>query len=231
MSEATEQTIIEIDDCWNHIGVWGTEKPRCPKLDDVVHCRNCEVYSSAGRQMLDRRLPEGYENNWAMVYAESKQQSITGTEAITIFRLGEEWMALPTDYIQEITDVCTVHSIPHHAAAELRGLVNLRGQLRICFSLGSLMNIEKAETYSGKETKERIYERMIAITHQNSQYVFLVSEVKGTHRYHPKQLKEPPSTLSQATGTFTLGIIEWEGLEVACLDSELLFYNLEKKLA
>ena len=46
-----------IDDCWNRIGVWGTETPRCPKLEDVVHCRNCEVYSAAGRLVLERRLP------------------------------------------------------------------------------------------------------------------------------------------------------------------------------
>lgn len=231
MNKPIQQVIRDIEDCWNHIGVWGTQTPRCSKLDDVIHCRNCDVYSSAGRQMLDRGLPEDYENNWARVYAESKQQNIIGTEPITIFRLGKEWMALPTNSIQEITDICTVHSIPHQTAPELRGLVNLRGQLRICFSLGQLMHIEKAETYAGQEDKKRIYERMIAITYHESQYVFLVSEVKGTHRYHPNQLQAPPATLSKATGTFTRGMLEWEGHEVACLDSELLFYSLEKKLS
>ena len=207
MSHSLPEITIEIDDCWNRIGVWGTQTPRCEKLADVIHCRNCEVYASAGRQMLDRTLPDDYENTWANVYAESKQQELAGTEAITVFRLGHEWMAIPTAKVDEITDVRTVHSIPHHPAPEIRGLVNLRGQLRICFSLGQLMNIEKAETCSGQDEKKRIYERMMAITHNHSQYVFLVSEVRGTHRYHPQQLKEPPATLSQATGTYTTGIL------------------------
>ena len=231
MSIPAADTQMELDDCWNRFGVWGTQRPRCPKLADVIHCRNCDVYSAAGRRVLERSLPADYENHWARFYGQRKQKSIAGTESVTIFRLGEEWMALPTASIQEITDVCTVHSIPHHAAPELRGLVNLRGQLRICFSLGQLMGIKKAETHSGKERKTRVYQRMICIIHNEAQYVFLVSEVKGTHRFRPDQLQEPPATLAQATGTFTRGILEWEGHEVACLDAELLFYSLEKKLA
>ena len=231
MSDKEQEVVAEIEDCWNTIGVWSVQTVRCNKLEKVIHCRNCDVYSAAGRQMLERRIPEDYENTWAEIYREDKQQRLIGTESVTIFRLGHEWMALPTSSIQEITDVCSVHSIPHKKTNILRGLVNIRGQLRICVSLGTLMDIDKAESYSGKDTKERIYERMIAINHNGDQYVFLVSEVKGTHRYHPQDLKSPPATLSQAAGTFTRGIIIHDGIEVACLDEELMFYSLEKKLS
>jgi len=231
MSNQEEDLVTEIEDCWTTIGVWSTLPIRCPKLKEVIHCRNCEVYSAAGRKMLERRLPDGYENTWAEIYREDKQQRLVGTESVTIFRLGNEWMALPTSSIQEITDVCSVHSIPHHNTNILRGLVNLRGQLKVCVSLGQLMEVDKAETHSGKDTKERIYERMIAVKHNDDQYVFLVSEVKGTHRYHPQDLQSPPATLSQAAETFTCGILSYDGLEVACLDEELMFYSLEKKLA
>lgn len=231
MNDQANQTEIEIDDCWNSIGVWSSVVSRCSKLDEVIHCRNCEVYSTAGRTMLERRIPDGYEDTWAEIYREDKKQKLAGTESVTIFRLGNEWMALPTSFIQEITDVTSVHSIPHHSKSVLRGLVNLRGQLKICVSLGQMMKIDKAEAYTGKETKERIYERMIAVKHNDAQYVFLVSEIRGTHRYHPKDLQIPPATLSQAAGTYTRGIIQWQGHEVACLDAELMFYSLEKTLA
>jgi chemotaxis-related protein WspD len=181
--------------------------------------------------MLARRLPADYEDTWAEIYRDDKQQKLAGTESVTIFRLGNEWMALPTSSIQEVTDVSSVHSIPHRTAPVLRGLVNLRGQLKICVSLGQLMEIDKGEVYSGKETKERIYERMITVKHNDNQYVFLVSEVKGTYRYHQDELQAPPATLSQARGTYTCGIIHWQGREVACLDAELMFYSLEKQLA
>ncbi len=222
---------IKVDDCWNTIGVWSNANPRCEKLEKVIHCRNCEVYSAAGRRMLERPLPDGYENEWATIFSIEKKQQSVGTKSVTIFRLGKEWMALPTTSIQEITDVCSVHSIPHHSTAVLRGLVNLRGQLKICISLGQLMEIEKAERYTGKETKERIYERMIAVKHNDSQYVFLVSEVSGTFLYNEYDLKPAPATLSQAAGTYTQGILAWKDKAVACLDAELLFYSMEKKLA
>jgi len=220
-----------VNDCWNTIGVWSDTKKRCEKLVDVIHCRNCTIYSAAGRSMLERSLPDDYESNWAEIFSEIKKDKLLGFESVTIFRLGNEWMALPTNSIQEVTDVCSVHSIPHNKTPVLRGLVNLRGQLKICVSLGQLMDIEKAEKYSGQDTKERIYERMISVEHNESQYVFLVSEVSGTFHYHPSELKPAPSTLSQSAGTFTRGIIEWKNNYVACLDAELLFYSMEKKIA
>ncbi|VAX00135.1 hypothetical protein MNBD_GAMMA22-1145 [hydrothermal vent metagenome] len=181
--------------------------------------------------MLERPLPDGYESEWASIFSVKKNRHVIGTKSVTIFRLGKEWMALPTTAIQEITDVRSVHSIPHQKTNVLRGLVNLRGQLKICISLGQLMEIEKAERYTGEKTKERIYERMIAVKHNGSQYVFLVSEVSGTFHYNEQDLKPAPATLSQAAGTYTQGILSWKQHAVACLDAELIFYSMEKKLA
>ena len=229
-SATKSESGIAIDDCWNRIGVWGKETPRCSKLEQAVHCRNCEIYSSAGRTVLDRRLPADYEADWAQVYSEAKAEQIVGTESVTIFRLGDEWMALPTGIVQEITDIKVIHTVPHRASRVLRGLVNLRGQLKICISLGQLMEIDKAERVIAG-SKRRTYERMVAVSHNGSEFVFPVSEVKGTHRFHPEELKAPPATLSQAKGTYTRGILSWQDHDVACLDTELVFYSLEKRLS
>ena len=221
---------IEIDDCWNKIGVWSDKKTLCPKLVDVIHCRNCEIYSAAGRTVLERKLPEEYEKKWAEVYSESKKEKISSTESITIFRLGNEWLALPTNIIEEVSDVSIVHSIPHQRTSVLKGLMNLRGQMSICVSLGQLLEIEKYRK-GNDDIRNRTYERIIAINHNKSSFVFLVSEVKSTYRLRPGELKEPHSTLSLANGTFTKGILSWQGQDVAYLDTELLFYTLDKKLA
>jgi chemotaxis-related protein WspD len=221
---------IELDDCWNKVGVWGNKTTRCPKLKDVIHCRNCEIYSIAGRTVLERKIPDKYEEKWAAVYSKSKKEKISGTESITIFRLGSEWMALPTKIIEEITDVKEVHSLPHQRSSILKGLMNLRGQMSICVSLGQLLEIEKYQN-KNQDVRNRTYERIIAINHNNSSFVFLVSEVKSTYRLHPNELKEPHSMLALAKGTFTKGILSWQGQDVAYLDAELLFYSLDKKLA
>jgi len=221
-------TKVKIDDCWNQIGVWGDTTNRCPRLEEVIHCRNCDIYSAAGKIVLERRLPEQYQDQWAKVYSESKDENISGTESITIFRLGDEWMALPTNIIEEITDISTIHSLPHKKSKIVRGLMNLRGQMSICVSLGHLMDIGKTEKIKSTDSRNRTYERMIAIKHNGSSFVFLVSEVRSTYRYRPDELKEAPSTLK---GAFTRGIISWKGHEISCLDTELLFYTLRNKLA
>ena len=223
--------VIDINDCWNQIGVWGDKKSRCPKLDEVIHCRNCEVYSEAGRTVLERQIPDEYEAKWAKVYSESKKEKISGTESVTIFRLGHEWLALPTNIIDEVTDISAIHSLPHQRSSIIRGLMNLRGQMSICVSLGQLLEIEKHEQHENLDARNRTYERMIAVSHNESSFVFLVSEVRSTYRLRPEELKEPPSTLTHAKGTFTRGILSWKEHDVACLDAELLFYNLDMKLA
>lgn len=219
---------IDIDDCWNKIGVWGNKVTRCPKLDDVIHCRNCATYSLAGRTVLERNIPDEYQNKWAQIYSETKKEKITGTESVTIFRLGDEWLALPTNIIKEVTDVSVVHSLPHHKNPALRGLMNLRGQISICVSLGQLLGVEKSGHNYNNDERNRTYERMIAINHNGSNFVFLVSEVKTTYRYEPNELKDPPSTLSHTKGTFTKGMLTWKDHEISCLDAELLFYSLGK---
>lgn len=220
---------IQIDDCWNHIGVWGSEQPRCDKLSKHIHCRNCEVYAEAGRKILERRLPEEYESAWANIYAKEKTQEVAGTESVTIFRLGSEWMALSTQIIREILEIQPTHSIPHRQNPILRGLVNLNGQLRICVSLGRLLDIQKAEEIS-HSSSARVYNRMLNIGDNANDFVFIVSEVKDTYRIDPSMLKPAPATLSKAKGTFTQGIIKWEGHDVALLDYELLFYSLGNNL-
>jgi chemotaxis-related protein WspD len=56
-----------IDDCWNRIGVWAKGNRDCPKLKDVGHCVNCEVFSSAGRQLLECEAPRGYLEEWTVL--------------------------------------------------------------------------------------------------------------------------------------------------------------------
>ena len=76
--------------CWKTIGVWGSEKPRCPKLEEVIHCRNCDQFTQAGRNLLERELPEEYQSEWGQIFAVKKIDAPVGTVALVIFRIEEE---------------------------------------------------------------------------------------------------------------------------------------------
>lgn len=220
---------IEIHDCWNHIGVWGRETPRCPKLDKVVHCRNCEVYADTGRRILERPLPESYLQDWRTVLSQEKQEKHRDTRTLVVFRLGDEWMGLPADLFSEITEMRPIHRLPHRSNNMLLGLVNIRGELKLCVSLGKLLNLDKGGKLE-KNTKVRHYQRLAVIGKDSNQFVFPVSEVLGIERFNDSDLHTAPASVTLAKSTYTRGMLELGEKRIACLDHELLLYTLEKRL-
>src|SRR5262245_12198327 len=123
-------------DCWNKIGVRGDRT--CPELAKVVHCHNCPVHPAAGRHFLDAPSPTGYLEEWTQRLAAPEEESATDLHSVLVFRLAEEWLALPVRVLVEVTPPYPVHRIPHRAGL-LAGLVNIRGELHLCVHLARLL--------------------------------------------------------------------------------------------
>ena len=92
-------------DCWNQIGVWSRQAAKCDKLPEVVHCRNCEVYTNAGRQALERRVSEEYSEQWMQTYAQVQSEARRKADSLVAFRLGKEWFGLSTLYFKSIENL------------------------------------------------------------------------------------------------------------------------------
>ena len=219
---------LQLDDCWNRIGVWSKDKASCPELEQVAHCRNCARYSAAGRQVLDRPTSDTYRREWTERFSEPRQEENRNARSALLFRLGDEWMALQSSCIDEITPLRSIHSLPRTEGTLIKGLVNIRGELRLCVSLGALLHLEKArEDYV---SDREIHERMISVTWNDQSFVFPASEVHGIHRYGDEELQASPATVSKSKSSFTTGIVKWKDRHVGILDTELLFYALSKGL-
>lgn len=228
MSTHDDQPQKTLDDCWNRIGVWSRQETRCPELKRFVHCRNCDRYSSAGRRMLERVVPEDYRAEWTRRFSHKNETAESCNHSVLLFRLGDEWLGIRSQYVNEITEIRTIHSLPHRENPAVKGLVNIRGELRICISIGSFLQLEKArESYI---TDHEILERMILVERDEQSFVFPVSEVFGTYRYTDRQVRTPPATVANAKNNFTNGIIAWNDTHVGIIDHELLFYALSRGL-
>src|ERR1051325_6490730 len=140
--ELDAEAPLAIHDCWNTIGVEGNGT--CRELVKFIHCRNCPVYSSAGRQLLDRPLPAEYRREQAEHYAQAKRFSQPSRLSVVLFRLGAEWLALPTSAFQEVAERRGLHTLPHRRRGLALGLVNVRGELLICASLARLLGLEQS---------------------------------------------------------------------------------------
>jgi len=219
----------KIVNCWNSIGVWGKEKPRCPVLDSVIHCQNCEKYTQAGRQALAREIIQ-ISDEELLKYSEVRQEkNQTDTESIMILRLGDEWFAIPSKICLLVSEDRPVHSIPHLKHDYIKGIVNITGEVQLCFSLGALLGVKEGkEIQTGNH--RGLYNCLIVISFDGRHYVFPASEFRGLYRYHKSELLNIPATIHQETARFLTGVINWNTLNIGCINTNLLFSTLERKI-
>jgi len=213
--------------CWKKIGVFSREKASCPELKSVIHCRNCNTFIKAGRNLLERDLPLEYLNEWTEVIAAKKIEESPGTISVVIFRICEEWLAFSTNLYAEIIDPERFHTLPHRKNPVLLGLVNVHGELQICISLKNLLDL-KGNTEKVKENKG--YKRMMVINHNGEQWVFPVDEIHGIYRVHPDNFQNIPVTVKKSGTSFTRNIFCWKNKNVAYLDDELVFTTLKRSV-
>jgi len=216
--------------CWSTIGVWGADNEKCPRLKDVLHCRNCEVYSSAGRSLLARAIPEDYQDYWTDLLAKEKTRKSSESLSIVVFRLGDEWLGLPTKMIKEISEMRPVHGIPNSKSAVVKGLVNVRGELKLWVSMGALLSVDKGSHALSPASRKSFLERLVIFVKDGDQFVFPVSEIIGTHRIWKESIREVPATAANSIYSHLAGLFELEGRHVGLLDQELLFNSLQRNL-
>jgi chemotaxis-related protein WspD len=226
----TEQKkFVPPDSCWNSIGVWGTVVPRCPKLVEFIHCQNCDVFHVASLQVYDRDIPEDYRQEWTELLAGSKEAVVRDARTVIVFRIGDEWVAISTSLCKEISRMMKIHRLPHNKSQILKGVVNNGGEIRICFSLGNLLGVERAEQVFGDEF-QNVYARMIVMNVAGQHYVFPVSEIKGLLKYSDADRSPLPETMLASSASYMSGVIKWGDISVGCLDEALLTAQLERNI-
>jgi chemotaxis-related protein WspD len=218
---------MSLDPCWNKKGVWGDGT--CEELPNAVHCRNCGVYSQAASELLDREIDPQYRAAATEKIRAAQVLQERATGSAVIFRIGSEWLALPTRVFHEVCTLRPIHSLPHRRHQHVVGIVNVRGALLICVSLHALLGIEAAAPAAA--SRNLVLGRLLVAGEADERLVFPVDEIHGIHRYHPAQLGEVPATISKATATYTRSMLSWQNRAVGLLDDELLFPALNSSLS
>lgn len=214
-------------DCWQHIGVWGNGS--CGELTAHLHCRNCPTYAAAAMRLLDARPPTGYRREWTEHIAERNAQAATGTPLL-VFRVGDDWLALGMSAMEEVGELRRIHTLPHRREGVLLGVVNVRGELLACVSVGRLLGLEKG-VGAGGALPGKSAGRLLVIHHGGERYAFPVTEVRGVQ--HLVLPTEPPAFAPEdrIMGAAGRCRVEWRGRSVCCLEEEKLFAALSRSLA
>jgi chemotaxis-related protein WspD len=253
-----------IDDCWNRIGTRGDQS--CPALAEWTRCLNCPVFERAAARLLDRPVSDAAVDTAAdarriaspeqpgdapveVVNADSSGNSNSSesaqssqTHSAVVFRVADEWLALPTATLKQIEDLRPIHSLPHRRNRVVLGLVNVRGALTMVVSLGELLRLDRtgaakpaSDASPGAEPGAHVsrsgrYARMLVVAHDCEPVVFPVDEVHGVVRYAAGALKPVPDTLTRSSAAHAAGVLGWQGKTVGVLDAARVFASLTQSL-
>lgn len=223
VSLATPRPMV---DCWQHIGVWGNGS--CGELEAHLHCRNCPTYAAAAMRLLDSRPPAGYRREWTEHIAERAVAAAVGTPLL-VFRVGDDWLALGMSAMEEVGELRRIHTLPHRREGVLLGVVNVRGELLACVSVGRLLGLEKG-VGAGSALPDKSAGRLLVVHHGGERYAFPVTEVRGVqHLVLPAEsaAAAPEDRIMGAAGHSR---VEWRGRSVCCLDEGKLFAALSRSL-
>jgi chemotaxis-related protein WspD len=244
-------------DCWNTIGVRGDRS--CPELAKVVHCQNCPVFAAAGRRFLDAPFPPGYLEEWTQRLAAPVEDQAVNLESVLVFRIVDEWLALPVHVLVEVTTARPIHRVPYRAGL-LAGLVNIRGELYLCVHLAKLLGIQtpggdgpgavrpstddpgarqlparplpngRAQAVPEPSRSAVPPARLLVVRRDTDCWVFPVDAVEKVVRIPRDNMGPPPATVGRAVAHLSRGVTSWNGRPVGLLDDARLFEALRARL-
>lgn len=153
-----------------------------------------------------------------------------------VFRVGDEWLALPTAALGEVTAPALVHSLPHRRHAALIGVAAVRGALLTCISLALLFG-ESAESAESAESNGRGGQdaqraaRFLILGQGRNAIALPVAEVAGVERVTQDVLLPLPATLARASARYSRALFDFNGHSVGLLDADLLRQALTRSLS
>lgn len=194
-----------------------TDKPS----DIVEHVVSANI-------LLERESSDDYAQEWTTLLMQEKEEAtLEDKVSVVIFRLKSEWLALSTSVFKSISEQGTIHRLPHYDASVILGVVNIRGQLRLCFALDNLLEVDGSD--EEQEEQEDVY-RMVVIGNEEETWVFPAEQVARIHHFERAEITNVPVTVTKSTANYFKGMFQWNDKSVGLIDEELLFYGLKRSL-
>lgn len=217
---------LEGSHCWNRSGVFG--KADCAELNRFLHCRNCPVYSTASFHLLSQPLSREYREEAAVRLSKPKDSPPPSNASALLFSIRSESFGINTTDVQEISEPRSIHSLPHRRHGIVLGIVNIRGELLTCISLGHLLGIPGTPAHASLRLGGR---RLVVVHTSGGRIAFPVDQIYGVHRFHTSQINLPPATVARATNPCTIGTLKWRDVTVALFNIEALVGAVSRRLS
>ncbi|VVD62411.1 chemotaxis protein CheW [Pandoraea terrigena] len=202
-----------------------------------AHSPNSQA--SAPASALHRQAAELLDRLPVVPVDPAPWRAVAGNEAaargtpLLLFRLADEWLALPASAIESVAPMCGWHSVPGHRQPACLGLVNLRGALIPCVSLSALLGVQPAQQAQATPSNplRAGTSRLLALRHGHHLSAFPVAEVHGTVTPARQALGAVPSTALGASDGLAVAVLPWREHVVGVLDPLRVGAAFDRSLA
>jgi chemotaxis-related protein WspD len=207
-----------LDHCWRRIGVYGGDHS-CPMLVETLHCRNCVIFADAARTLFERESEPEVAEEWQR--PDAAEHTV---RAALVFRLGQQWLGMPPALIAEVAARQPIRRLAHRTTGRLEGVVNVRGELRLCVSLGELLGL-------GERGEATASARMVLVQDSDTRVLaFRCEEVLGLQHFAESSLQPPPDTLPEPLRQCVEGLFPLKSGHMAMLKGDAVVDLLEQAL-
>lgn len=168
--------------------------------------------------LIDRLFPDDLEvqtDRFDELFQEQKQEE--DSKQFVNFQIGHEYYAVRIQNVREIIKLPHVSFLPS-SGPNIKGLMNLRGNILPVISTHKLFQVEPLENTSGEKL-------IIVMEIRNSQLGFIVDSVSQVLELRKEDIDPPMVTLEMEKTDYVLGEATINGQLVGILNIEKLVQN------
>lgn len=220
IDDSADNIASEINTCWRNTGINGDNS--CAELEEYIHCRNCPAFKAAGRALLGRASAMSQVEQWTDKIGSEREDEKYEAISVGIFKLHNEWLALPTSAFSEVANDCNVRRISHGKGGVLLGICSIRGEIQLCVSLEKVLGME-CHGYSERS-------RFCVLAEDNCKWVFPVDSVSAVAKINKNDIEPTPANLQSGLNLFSCGIFEHDGHKVGLLEANMIFHALARSV-
>ncbi len=181
-----------------------------------------------GSNLLNRPQPEGYGLEWLETLKTKPTEDFPSGQLLLVFRIANEWLALPSCAIKEITHSARIHKLPHTNSPVLLGISNIHGELLITVSMQAFLELPNVPSKPNNVEDVCHFSRYIVLEKNKDTIVFLVNEILGLTLIEPGALEPPPLSTSKAGRNYFVGVFSLNDTLIGLLDESLIMETINQ---
>jgi chemotaxis-related protein WspD len=192
---------------------------------------NFHVTSST--KLFERLAQKQYLEEWTKLLALPQENlEETNESSLVVFRVAKEWFGLSALVFAEIGAQRTINLITYPNDPFILGVVNVQGQLRLCFSLQVLFSLENQakEDRSEKQATGSHYPRLLILTQGNDLFTFPVEEVESVYQFDLSKMSNVPINIFKTRENYLKGVIRKNEKNIYVINEEMLFLSLRRRM-